>query len=104
MKTSIESVSGVEKRIRVEAPADEVSQRVEAGEAQVRQAEPLRRCRQGEGPSGVTPEPYRGIPVAKEEAVVRDEDVDTAIDLLRESFAQFHAVEGRGGGGADPGG
>jgi trigger factor len=49
----------------------------------------------------VTPEGYRGIPIAKEETVVRDEDVDTAIDRLRESFAQFHAVEGRGAGRSD---
>ena len=163
MKTSIESVSGVEKRIRVEVPADEVSQRVEAGYAQVRKVAPLRGFRKGKAPMAmvrrvfkesvetdvaedlvrnslseavkenslkilslpkidgakltegeefvftatvevvpeVTPEGYRGIPIAKEEAVVRDEDVDTAIDRLRESFAQFHAVEGRGAGGSD---
>ena len=163
MKTSIESVSGVEKRIRVEVPADEVSQRVEAGYAQVRKVAPLRGFRKGKAPMAmvrrvfkesvetdvaedlvrnslseavkenslkilslpkidgakltegedfvftatvevvpeVTPEGYRGIPIAKEEAAVRDEDVDTAIDRLRESFAQFHAVEGRGAGGSD---
>ena len=163
MKTSIESVSGVEKRIRVEVPADEVSQRVEAGYAKVRKVAPLRGFRKGKAPMAmvrrvykesvetdvaedlvrnslseavkenslkilslpkidgakltegeefvftatvevvpeVTPEGYRGIPIAKEEAVVRDEDVDTAIDRLRESFAQFHAVEGRGAGGSD---
>jgi len=163
MKTSIESVSGVEKRIRVEVPADEVSQRVEAGYVKVRKVAPLRGFRKGKAPMAmvrrvfkesvetdvaedlvrnslseavkenslkilsppkidgakltegeefvftatvevvpeVTPEGYRGIPIAKEEAVVRDEDVDTAIDRLRESFAQFHAVEGRGAGGSD---
>ena len=163
MKTSIESVSGVEKRIRVEVPADEVSQRVEAGYVQVRKVAPLRGFRKGKAPMAmvrrvfkesvetdvaedlvrnslseavkenslkilslpkidgakltegedfvftatvevvpeVSPEGYRGIPIAKEEAVVRDEDVDTAIDRLRESFAQFHAVEGRGAGGSD---
>ncbi|MGZ8459051.1 MAG: trigger factor [Candidatus Deferrimicrobiaceae bacterium] len=163
MKTSIESVSGVEKRIRVEVPADEVSQRVEAGYAKVRKVAPLRGFRKGKAPMAmvrrvfkesvetdvaedlvrnslseavkenslkilslpkidgakltegeefvftatvevvpeVTPEGYRGIPIAKEKAVVRDEDVDTAIDRLRESFAQFHAVEGRGAGGSD---
>ena len=163
MKTSIESVSGVEKRIRVEVPADEVSQRVEAGYAQVRKVAPLRGFRKGKAPMSmvrrvykesvetdvaedlvrnslseavkenslkilslpkidgakltegedfvftatvevvpeVSPEGYRGIPIAKEEAVVRDEDVDTAIDRLRESFAQFHAVEGRGAGRSD---
>jgi trigger factor len=163
MKTSIESISGVEKRIRVEVPADEVSQRVEAGYAKVRKVAPLRGFRKGKAPMAmvrrvfkesvesdvaedlvrnslsdavkenrlkilslpkidgakltegeefvftatvevvpeVTPEGYRGIPIAKEEAVVRDEDVDKAIDRLRESFAQYHAVEGRGAGGSD---
>ena len=163
MKTSIESVSGVEKRIRVEVPADEVSQRVEAGYVKVRKVAPLRGFRKGKAPMAmvrrvykesvetdvaedlvrnslseavkenslkilslpkidgakltegedfvftatvevvpeVSPEGYRGIPIAKEEAVVRDEDVDTAIDRLRESFAQFHAVEGREAGGSD---
>lgn len=153
----------MEKRIRVEVPADEVSQRVEAGYAKVRKVAPLRGFRKGKAPMAmvrrvfkesvetdvaedlvrnslseavkenslkilslpkidgakltegeefvftatvevvpeVTPEGYRGIPIAKEEAVVRDEDVDTAIDRLRESFAQFHAVEGRGAGGSD---
>jgi trigger factor len=163
MKTSIESVSGVEKRIRVEVPADEVSQRVEAEYAKVRKVAPLRGFRKGKAPMAmvrrvfkesvesdvagdlvrnslsdavkenslkilslpkidgaklkegeefvftatvevvpeVTPEGYRGIPIAKEEALVRDEDVETAIGRLRESFAQFHAVEGRGAGGSD---
>jgi trigger factor len=163
MKKSIESVSGVEKRIRVEVPADEVSRRVEAGYAKVRKVAPLRGFRKGKAPMAmvrrvfkesvesdvaedlvrnslsdavkenrlkilslpkidgakltegeefvftatvevvpeVTPEGYRGIPIAKEEAVVRDEDVDTAIGRLRESIAQFHAVEGRGAGGSD---
>jgi trigger factor len=163
MKTSIESVSGVEKRIRVEVPADEVSQRVEAGYAKVRKVAPLRGFRKGKAPMAmvrrvfkesvesdvaedlvrnslsdavkenrlkilslpkidgakltegeefvftatvevvpeVIPEGYRGIPIAKEKAVVRDEDVDTAIGRLRESFAQYHAVEERGAGGSD---
>jgi trigger factor len=163
MKTSIESVSGVEKRIRVEVPADEVSQRVEAGYVKVRKVAPLRGFRKGKAPMAmvrrvfkesvesdvaedlvrnslsdavkenrlkilslpkidgakltegeefvftatvevvpeVIPEGYRGIPIAKEKAVVRDGDVDTAIGRLRESFAQYHAVEGRGAGGSD---
>lgn len=163
MKTSIESVSGVEKRIRVEVPADEVSRRIEAGYAEARKVAPLRGFRKGKAPMAmvrrvfresveadvaenlvrnslseavkenslkilslpkidgakltegeefvftatvevvpeVTPEGYRGIPIVKEKAVVRDEDVDTAIDRLRESFAQYHAVEGRGAEGSD---
>src|SRR4030042_1237407 len=62
MKTSIESVSGVEKRIRVEVPADEVSQRVEAGYAKVRKVAPLRGFRRGKprgDPGRVPGDPHR---------------------------------------------
>ena len=44
----------------------------------------------------VTPEGYRGIPVVREKREVREEDVDAAVDRLREAFARFHAVEERG--------
>jgi len=50
MKTSVETVSGVEKRIRVEIPADEVSRRVEEGYAEVRKMAPLRGFRKGKAP------------------------------------------------------
>ena len=50
MKTSIETVSSVEKRIRVEIPADEVSRRVEEGYAEVRKMAPLRGFRKGKAP------------------------------------------------------
>lgn len=163
MKTSLESVSGVEKRIRVEIPAEEVSRRVEDGYAEVRKMAPLRGFRKGKAPMSmvrrvfkesveadvaenlvreslteafkenalkilsfpkidggkltegeefvftatveivpeVTPEGYKGIPVVKEKGEVKDEDVDGAIHRLRESLAQFHAVEGRGAVGSD---
>lgn len=163
MKASIESVSGVEKRIRVEVPADEVSRRIEEGYAEVRKVAPLRGFRKGKAPMTmvrrvfkesveadvaehlvrnslaeavkendlkvlslpkidggkltegqefvftatlevvpeVTPEGYKGIPVAKESAEVKDEEVDAALRRLQESFAQYHAVEGRGAGGSD---
>ncbi len=158
MKTSIESVSSVEKRIRVEIPAAEVSRRVEEGYAEVRKVAPLRGFRKGKAPMSmvrrvfkesveadvvehlvrdslaeavkenrikvlslpkidgdklsegkefvftatvevvpeVTPAGYRGLPVRKENVEVGDEDVDAAINRLRESIAQYHAVEGRG--------
>ena len=163
MKASVETVSGVEKRIRVEVPADEVSRRVEEGYAEVRKVAPLRGFRRGKAPMSmvrrvfkesveadvaerlvrdslaeavkqndlkvlslpkidggtftegkefvftatlevvpeVTPGGYKGIPVAKQKGEVRDEDVEAALDRLRESFARYHAVEGRGAGGSD---
>ena len=51
MKTNIESVSTVEKRIRVEVPADEVSRRVEEGYAEVRKMAPLRGFPKGRHPT-----------------------------------------------------
>ncbi|UCD46475.1 MAG: trigger factor [Deltaproteobacteria bacterium] len=163
MKTSVETVSGVEKRIRVEIPADEVSRRVEQGYAEVRKMAPLRGFRKGKAPMSmvrrvfkesveadvaerlvrdslagavkendlkvlslpkidggtftegqefvftatvevvpeVTPEGYKGIPVVRQKGEVTGEEVDAALGRLRESFAQYHAVEGRGAAGSD---
>jgi len=39
--------------------------------------------------------------VTREKVIVTDEDVSAAIERLRESFAQFHAVEGRGAAESD---
>lgn len=153
----------MEKRIRVEIPAEEVSRRVEEGYAEVRKVAPLRGFRKGKAPMSmvrrvfkesveadvaehlvrdslaeavkendlkvlslpkidsdklaegkefvftatveivpeVTPTGYKGIPVRKEKVEVRDEDVDAAVNRLRESFAQYHAVEGRGAAASD---
>jgi trigger factor len=163
MKTSVESVSGVEKRIRVEVPPDEVSRRMEEGYAEVRRSVPLRGFRKGKAPMSmvkrlfkdhvegevaehlvkesiadavkenglrvlsmpridgakiaegqefaftatfevvpdVTPSGYKGLPVVKEKVEVREEQVDAALANLRESFASYHAVEGRGAADGD---
>ncbi|MGE5664755.1 MAG: trigger factor [Deltaproteobacteria bacterium] len=163
MKTSVEAVSGIEKRIRVEVPAEEVSRRIEEGYAEVRKLAPLKGFRKGKAPMSmvkrvfresvesdvaehlvkesladairsndikivsmpkidgaqlkegeefvftatveVVPEiaadGYRGIPVAREKVEVGDADVDGAIEKLRESFARYHAVEGRGAADGD---
>ena len=163
VKTNIESVSAVEKRIRVEVPANEVSRRVEKGYAEVRKMTPLRGFRKGKAPMSmvrrvfkesveadvaehlvrdslaeavkendlkilslpkvdgaklaegqefvftatvevvpeVTPEGYKGISMVKERVGIRDGDVDAAVNRLQESFAQYHAVEGRGAAGSD---
>lgn len=163
MKTSVEAVSGVEKKIRVEVPADEVSRRIEEGYVEVRKLAPLRGFRKGKAPMSmvkrvfresvesdvaehlvkesladairrndlkilsmpkidgarlkegeefvftatvevvpeVAPDGYKGIPVVREKVEVRDADVDGAIEKLRESFARYHAVEGRGAAEGD---
>jgi trigger factor len=158
MKTSVEAVSGVERRIRVEIPAEEVSRRMERSYAEVRSAVPIRGFRKGKAPMAmvkrlfkesveadlaeelvreslteavkqsnlkvlamnriddarlaegenfaftatvevvpdVEPVEYKGLPVVKEKVEVTDEQVATALEGLRESFAHYHAVEGRG--------
>src|SRR5512143_1897458 len=163
MKTSVEAVSGVEKRIRVEVPADEVSRRIEEGYVEVRKLAPLRGFRKGKAPMSmvkrvfkesvesdvaehlvkesladairrndlkilsmpkidgaqlkegeefvftatvevvpeVAPDGYKGIPVVREKVEIRDADVDGAVEKLRESFARYHAVEGRGAAEGD---
>ena len=163
MKTSVETVSGVEKRIRVEVPPDEVVKRIEEGYAEVRKMVPLRGFRKGKAPMSmvkrlfkdhvegevaehlvkesiaeavkennlrvlsmpkidgakiaegqefaftatfevvpeVTPSGYKGLPVVKEKVEVKDEQVDTALASLRESFASYHVVEERGAAEGD---
>lgn len=163
MKTSVETVSGVEKRLKVEVPADEVGKRIEKGYAEVRRMVPIRGFRKGKAPMTmvkklfrehvesdvadalvkesiaeavkendlrvlsmpkidggkltegedfaftatfevlpeVTAAGYKGLPVVKELVEVKEEQVDAALANLRESFANYHAVEKRGAGEGD---
>jgi trigger factor len=163
MKTSVEAVSGVERRIRVEVPPDEVARRIEEGYAEVRKMVPLRGFRKGKAPMSmvkrlfkdhvegevaehlvkesiaeavkennlrvlsmpridgakiaegqefaftatfevipeVTPADYKGLHVVKEKVDIKEEQVDAALANLRESFASFHGVEGRGAAEGD---
>ncbi|MBI5418571.1 MAG: trigger factor [Deltaproteobacteria bacterium] len=163
MKTSVEAVSGVEKRVRVEYPAEEVSKRIEKGYDEVRKMVPIRGFRRGKAPMAmvkrlfkdhveadvaehlvkesiadavkennlrvisppridggkiaegegfvftatfevapdVAPAGYKGLPVVKEKAEVKDEQVEAALRELRESFGQYHTVEGRGAAESD---
>ncbi len=163
MKTSVETVSGVEKRVRVEIPPDEVARRIEEGYAEVRRMVPLRGFRKGKAPlpmvkrlfkdqvesdvaerlvkeslagavkennlrvlsmpridgagiaegkefaftatfevvPEVTPVGYKGLPVVKEKVDIGDAQVEAELANLRESFASYHAVEGRGAAEGD---
>ncbi len=77
MKASVETVSGVEKRIRVEVPADEVSRRVEEGYAEVRKVAPLRGFRRGKAPMSMVRRVFK-------ESV----EADVAERLVRDSLAE----------------
>ena len=163
MKTSVDAVSGVERKITVEIPAEEVDRRIEREFADLRRSVPLRGFRKGKAPMEmvkrmfrdsveaevserlvreslsevvkekdlkvlslpgvdgakivpgrdfvfsatvevipeVQPVDYKGIPVVREKVRVTDEDVSAAVERLRESFAQFHPVEGRGAAESD---
>ncbi len=163
MKTNVETVSGVEKRLTVEVPAEEVARRIEKGYAEVRKMAPIRGFRKGKAPMSmvkrlfkehvesdvaeslvketisdavkennlrvlsmpridggklsdgegfaftatfeVVPEiqatDYKGLPAVKEKVEVKEEQVDAALANLRESFANYHAVEGRGAAEGD---
>ena len=50
MKTSIDAVSGVEKKITVEIPAEDVSRRIEEEFAEIRKEVPLKGFRKGKAP------------------------------------------------------
>ena len=163
MKTSVDAVSGVERKITVEIPAEEVDRRIEQEFTELRRRIPVRGFRKGKAPMDmvkrmfrdsveaevsehlvkesltevvkekdlkvlslpgvegakvvpgkdfvfsatveivpeVEPVKYKGIPVTREKVRVTDEDVAAAVERLRESFAQFHAVEGRGAAESD---
>ncbi len=163
MKTSVDAVSGVERKITIEIPAEEVDRRIEREFAELRRMVPLRGFRKGKAPMEmvkrmfrasveaevsehlvkesltevvkekelkvlslpgveeakvvpgkdfvfsatvevvpeVEPVGYKGIPVMREKVSVTDEEVSAAVERLRESFAQFHAVEGRGASESD---
>ena len=163
MKTQMDAVSGVERKITVEIPAEEVARRIEQEFVELRKMVPLKGFRKGKAPMemvkrlfrdsvegevaerlvkesladvvkekelrvlslprvdhgkvaegrefvfsatvevvpDVEPAGYKGIPVAREKVSVTDGDVAAAIERLRESFAQYHAVEGRGASEGD---
>ena len=163
MKTQVDAVSGVERKITVEIPAEEVSRRVEQEFVELRKMVPLKGFRKGKAPMEmvkrlfrdsvegelaerlvkesladvvrekelrvlslpnvdhgkvtegkdfvfsatvevvpeVDPAGYRGIPVVREKVAVTDGDVEAAIGRLRESYAQYHPVEGRGAAESD---
>jgi trigger factor len=76
MKKSVETVSGVEKRIRVEVPPDEVAKRIEEGYAEVRRMVPLRGFRKGKAP----------LPMVKR--LFKDHvEAEVAEHLVKESIA-----------------
>ncbi len=76
MKTSVEAVSGIEKRIRVEVPADEVCRRIEQGYVEVRRLAPLKGFRKGKAPMSMVKRVFR-------ESV----ESDVAEHLVKESLA-----------------
>ena len=163
MKTSVDAVSGVERKITVEIPAEEVDRRIEQEFTELRRMVPVRGFRKGKAPMEmvkrmfrdsveaevsehlvkesltevvkekdlkilslpgvegakvvpgedfvfsatvevvpeVEPVGYKGIPVVREKVSVTDEDVSAAVERLRESYTQFHPVEGRGAAESD---
>jgi trigger factor len=59
MKTSVDAVSGVEKKIRVEIPADEVSRRIEEEFVELRKVVPLKGFRKGKAPMDMVKRLFR---------------------------------------------
>jgi trigger factor len=77
MKTSIEAVSGIERKITVEVPADEVAKRVEEGFAEVRKMVPVRGFRPGKAPMTMVKRLYKDAVHA-----------DVAEKLVRETLSE----------------
>jgi len=77
MKSSVEAVSGIEKKVHVEVPADEVNRRIEQGYAEIRKIAPIRGFRKGKAPMSMVRKAFR-------ESV----EADVAEHLVRESIAE----------------
>jgi len=77
MKSSVEAVSTIEKKVRVEIPADEVNRRIEKGYAEIRKIAPIRGFRKGKAPMTMVRKAFR-------ESV----EADVAEHLVRESIAE----------------
>ncbi len=59
MKTTVDAVSGVEKKIRVEIPAEEVSRRIEEEFVELRKMVPLKGFRKGKAPMDMVKRLFR---------------------------------------------
>jgi trigger factor len=59
MKTSVDAVSGVEKKITVEIPAEEISRRIEEEFVEIRKAVPLKGFRKGKAPMDMVKRLFR---------------------------------------------
>ena len=59
MKTSVDAVSGVERKITVEIPAEEVSRRIEEEFAEIRKGVPLKGFRKGKAPMDMVKRLFR---------------------------------------------
>jgi trigger factor len=59
MKTSVDAVSGVEKKITVEIPADEVSRRIDEELAELRKVVPIKGFRKGKAPMDMVKRMFR---------------------------------------------
>ncbi len=77
MKSSVEAVSTIEKKVHVEIPADEVKRRIEKGYAEIRKIAPIRGFRKGKAPMTLVRKAFR-------ESV----EADVAEHLVREAIAE----------------
>src|SRR3990172_6225102 len=59
MKTSVDAVSGVERKITVEIPADEVDRRIEQEFTELRRMVPVRGFRKGKAPMELVKRMFR---------------------------------------------
>src|SRR5512144_1707655 len=77
MKTNVETISGTERRLTVEIPAEEVAQRIEKAYAEVRSMVPIRGFRKGKAPMSMVRRLFR-------ETV----EADVAESLVKESLSE----------------
>ena len=95
MKTSVDAVSGVEKKIRVEIPAEEVSRRIEEEFVELRKAVPLRGFRKGKAPMDMVKRLFRdSVRAELSERLVKE----SLSDAIKEKDLKVLSMGGVDGG------
>jgi trigger factor len=95
MKTSVDAVSGVEKKIRVEIPAEEVSRRIEEEFVELRKAVPLRGFRKGKAPMDMVKRLFRdSVQTELSERLVKE----ALSDAIKEKDLKVLSMGGVDGG------
>ena len=100
MKTSVDAVSGVERKITVEIPADEVDRRIEQEFTELRRMVPVRGFRKGKAPMEMVKRMFRdSVEAEVSEHLVKE----SLTEVVKEKDLKVLSLPARGGRQGRPG-